>query len=148
MVQTATATKTSARSAYVRVQAQVERIVNSDPHSMHTFEVGDEWRQGDVRVKRLPDDFDFGEHCRLLGEVPVQLAPGTTLGSRHTLDSTEGVTAYSLKHANALDGPLLRLTEPRSLLHPEHGDCVDLPPGNYAFPGQRVYADEVRRTID
>lgn len=142
-----TTATTTARDAYQNVLSQAERIVNSEPQSLATMEPLDEWRQGDVRIIRLPDEFDESL-VRQLKDVPRQLAPGTTVGSRHVLDSVDGVTAFELTSANALDGPVLCLTKPRSITHPEHGDCVDLPPGWYAFPGQRSYAEELRRTQD
>jgi hypothetical protein len=138
----------NATKTYEAVKSDVEQIVNSDPHSMETMEPLDEWRQGDVRVIRLPDNFDLGEHCETIKKVPAQLAPGNTLGSRHCLDSIKGIKAYRLKNGNELDGPVLRLKEPRTITHPEHGDCLNLPLGLYAFPGQRVYAKELRRTQD
>lgn len=137
-----------ATKAYESVKQDVEKIVNSDPHNLETMEPLDEWRQGDVRVVRLPDDFDLKRNCEPLNDVPVQLAPGTTLGSRHCLDSTQGVKAFRLNGGNELDGPILQTSEPRTVTHPEHGDCCNLPAGLYAFPGQRVFAEEIRRTID
>lgn len=117
---------------------------------MHTMEVCDEWRQGDVRVRRLHDDAveQLGEKLVPIKNFDGQVAPGTTIGSRHILDSLGGVTAYVLRDASAIDGPIIKITEPRTLRHPEHGDCVGLPAGIYAFPGQRVYAEELRRVMD
>ena len=138
----------SVELAYRTVKDNIDKIVNDADHQMDTMEEMDEWRQGDVRVIRLPDDFDIEEHCILLKEIPIQLAPGNTLGSRHCLDSIEGVTAYKLIAANNIDGPVLQLSETRSVIHPEHGNCKDLPVGKYAFPGQRVQAEEIRRTRD
>ena len=128
----------------------LETIRNTDPQSLANMEVGDEWRQGDLRVIRLDDDWvehnadavdDW--HCE-----DTQLVPGVTQGSRHCLDSLEGVTFYRLKRSTPLDGPVVRTAEPRTITHPEHGDCTELPPGTYAFPGQRAFADELRRVID
>lgn len=141
-------TTTTAFEAVQRITDHMERIVNDSPHCMENMEPCDEWRQGDVRIIRLPDDFDLDANCERMEEVPVQLAPGNTLGSRHCLDSTEGVTPYRFTEDNPLDGPVLQMATPRSLVHPEHGDCVGLPVGKYTFPGQRVKAEEERRTID
>lgn len=127
-----------------------EAIRNDGDHSMRTLEVGDEWRQGDVRVVRLPDDAveEMGDRLMPIKTFDGQVAPGTTLGSRHVLDSLNGVVAFRIEGGNALDGPVIKTSEPRTLTHPEHGNCVDLPAGCYAFPGQRVYAEELRRTAD
>jgi len=137
----------TAIESFNKVKAQVESIVNDSPQSLANMEPLDEWRQGDVRIIRLPDNFEEGLLTRR-DKVNLQVAPGSTVGSRHTLDSDEGVTEYSLKDANALDGPVMKFTLSRSLLHPEHGDCVDMPPGWYAFPGQRSFAEELRRVLD
>lgn len=69
--------------------------------------------------------------------TPTQLAPGTTQGSRHTFDSVDGVTAYSLKDATEFDGPILCLACEREILHPEHGHWV-LPAGIYSISYQRT----------
>ena len=132
------------------ITEHAEAMKNYGDHDMQTLELCDEWRQGDVRVRRLHNDAVEQLRGRLqpFKEFDGQVAPGTTLGSRHVLDSLDGVSAYRFANANALDGPVLRLTKPRTLTHPEHGDCVNLPPGCYAFPGQRVYAEELRRVAD
>ena len=137
----------NAVAVFEKIKSDVERIVNDAPHSMHTMEPMDEWRQGDVRIIRLPDDLNE-KYLKPLDKVPTQLAPGTTTGSRHCLDCTDGVDAYELQNGNQLDGPVLKISEPRSIVHPEHGDCCELRPGWYAFPGQRAYADELRRVAD
>jgi len=100
-------------------------------------------RQGDVYiwlVSKLPQD-----------AKPVkaieQLAPGTTKGSRHCLDSLNGVTMFVRLNANELQGPFMRLDCERVVTHPEHGDWR-LPPGLYEITYQRAFADELRRVRD
>lgn len=127
------------------LQTEAETIVNTNPQSLANMEPGDEWRQGDLRIIRLPDDFDGPIEKRRANR---QLVDGSTQGSRHCLDSLDGVTMYSLVDKNVLDGPIIHTTTKRAIEHPEHGDCTDLPPGWYAFPGQRTYADELRRVAD
>lgn len=106
--------------------------------------IGDAARQGDVfialidkvptKAKKIP--------------VPTQLAPGTQ-GSRHTLDSIEGVTAYQLAEPTEFDGPVLDLAEEREVCHPEHGHIV-FPPGVYQVTYQRTQdaLDRARRVQD
>lgn len=128
---------------------QAEQIRNTEPQSVHTMEVGDEFRQGDLRIIRLADDFTIQHVDKLESTDPVaQLALGTTQGSRHILANVEGVKFYRLKNATPLDGPVIKTDMPNSITHPEHGDVVDLPAGCYAFPGQRQYAKELRRVAD
>lgn len=130
--------------------SHAETIKNDSPHDLSNLEPGEQWVQGDVRVVRLPDDFSIKNHCTALREFDGQVAPGMSMGSRHTLDSLEGVEAFELARATVLDGPIIVTTMPRTLTHPEHGDCVNLPPGKYAFPGQRVYSShqEMLRVFD
>lgn len=131
-----------------RLEKSIEEIRNTDPQSLATMEVGDEWRQGDLRIIRLSDDFGETNAKDIKPAKPQQqLAPGTTQGSRHCLSNLEGVEFFVLVKATPLDGPVIR-TGANSITHPEHGDCVDLPAGWYAFPGQRAYADELRRVAD
>ena len=84
---------------------------------------------------------------RLVDQPAAQLAPGTTRGSRHILDSLDGVELYIVKDADALTGPLVVTLKERVVTHPEHGDVI-LPPGCYAITYQRAYADELRRVAD
>jgi len=100
-------------------------------------------RQGDVYIwlrSKMPR-----------GAQPIkavaQLAPGTTKGSRHCLDSLEGVTMFAVPDANELQGPLLKLKCERVVTHPEHGDWR-LPAGLYEITYQRAMAEELRRVRD
>jgi len=139
----------NAVATYEKMESALESITNTNPQSLANMEVGDEWRQGDCRIIRLPDDFGerFASELEKTRAV-TQLAPGTTRGSRHCLSSRKGMSFYRLKRATVLDGPVIHATKSFSIPHPEHGDCVDLPPGWYSFPGQRVYAEELRRVAD
>ena len=129
------------------LNTSAETIRNTDPQDLSTMEVGDEFRQGDLRLIRLPDDFAAKNKL-----VPVtlqpQLAPGTTQGSRHMLKKLDCVKMYRLNNATPLDGPVFTTAQPNDIEHPEHGDVVNIPPGCYAVPGQRAFADELRRTAD
>ncbi len=139
---------TQATKVIEEIQQHADVIKQDGPHDLSNMEVGDQWVQGDVRVIRLPDDATGKLDLSPDGTFNGQVAPGTTLGSRHILDSLDGVTAYKINNGNTLDGPVIHLSEPRTLAHPEHGDCCNLPVGWYAFPGQRVYAEELRRVAD
>jgi hypothetical protein len=77
----------------------------------------------------------------------AQLAPGTTQGSRHVLDSLDGVSVYRLAENTVLQGPVLLVTTERTVTHPEHGNVV-LPPGIYSITYQRQFAEELRRVAD
>lgn len=113
--------------------------------------------------QRFPEAANFGEHVRqgdiyitLLESVPAgakpakpeaQLAPGTTKGSRHVLDSMEGVECFEHPTKDVLQGPVLRLSQERTITHPDHGHWT-LSPGTYNITYQRAYAEERRRVAD
>jgi hypothetical protein len=135
----------TAEKSLANVQRSAETIRNDDPQRFPVAaSIGDVWRQGDIYIE-------------LLASVPVgttrkkkpstQLAPGTTQGSRHILDSIVGVKVYQLGTPTVLDGPILDLAKERTVTHPEHGDVV-LPPGCYGITYQRAFADELRRQAD
>lgn len=139
----------TAIETYQALTTGCEEIRNTDPQSLASMEVRDEWRQGDLRIIRLPDDFGTRFAAELEPAKPAeQLAPGNTQGSRHCLSTLAGVEFYQLKGATALDGPVIEAKESFAITHPEHGDCVDCPPGWYAFPGQRAFAEEIQRVVD
>jgi hypothetical protein len=101
-------------------------------------------------------------YLRIADEVPsnftkvkstvenAKLVPGTTKGSKHILDSLDGVEVYhppgfNLKDYEGLQGPMLVLTKERTVTHDEHGN-VTIPAGFtvdcfYA----RVYDEELKR---
>lgn len=145
-----TKAKTSASEALTHLSDRLEQIRHTDPVSLANMEVGDEHSQGDLGLLRLDDRFvdDHRPHLLPVSDPPLQLARGSTQGSRHCLDSLAGVEVYSLAGGNVLDGPILRLHEPRKILHPEHGDLVDIPPGDYGIQYQRQFAEELRAARD
>ena len=127
------------------IQTTAEEIRNdAEQRFPDAASPGDCWRQGDVYIT-------------LLGEVPIgmtkpinptcQIVPGVTQGSRHCLDSLDGVTVYTIPNAGPLDGPVLECREERTITHPEHGNVV-LPPGVYGIHYQRdLDAEELERRV-
>lgn len=109
--------------------------------------VGDKHWQGDVCLQRLG-----GNPVPMLGLKPIkkpqlQLAPGNTQGSRHCLDSLDGILLYTKPNPTPLDGPVIHADREFTVLHPEHGH-VTLPAGDYAVTYQRQYAEELRAVAD
>lgn len=135
---------------FEEVLAHAERIKNDNPHDLSNMEVNDEWRQGDLRIRRLPDDYveKNAKVLQLVENPDTQLAPGTTRGSRHCIRTLDNVKVYRRKDATALDGPILLLGKPNDIVHPEHGDCENIPAGVIGIAYQRAYADELRRVQD
>lgn len=138
------------KDTLAQLNRDAETIRNTSPVDLSNMEVGDEHRQGDLRIIRLTDDFGHRKSGMLVAvpDPSRQLAPGTTQGSRHELDSLDGLKLYRLRDATAIDGPVIEADRPFSVTHPEHGDAVNMPAGCYAFPGQRAYAEELRRVQD
>jgi len=129
------------------VQEAAEEIQNDATQQFpEAASPGDAWRQGDVYITLLDS---LPEGALLLDDPSNQLAPGTTQGSRHCLDSLDGVTMYRLPRPEMLDGPVLECRQQRTITHPEHGDVV-LPPGIYGITYQRDLdaEDRERRVLD
>lgn len=133
-----------------RLEKDAETIKNTSPVDLSNIEVGDEHRQGDLRIIRLPDNYVGKNPSRFTREFKPsrQLAPGATQGSRHELDGLDGIKVYRLQDATEVDGPVIESDRPFNITHPEHGHAINIPAGCYAFPGQRAYADELRRVLD
>ena len=136
-----------AETVLVQIQEQAEKIKNDETQQFpEAASPGDSWRQGDIYITLL----DKVPDPSLAESKPKkQLAPGTTQGSRHCLDSLEGVTIYSPTRPGMLEGPVILLREERAIEHPEHGDIV-LPPGIYGISYQRSLDSEERerRVLD
>ena len=135
---------TTAIQAYKKCKEVGEAIRNDATQRFpEAASPGDCWRQGDVYVTRL----DSVPAKTAAVKLQLQLAPGTTKGSRHVLDSGEGVTAYCYKNSSVLQGPILDIAQERTITHPEHGDLC-LPPGIYGITYARAFSDELRRQRD
>lgn len=145
---TKTKNRNDVEAAYQDVADHAESIRNDQSHDLSMMEPGDEWRQGDIAIRRLPDGWDKKHPVERIKSPSSQLATGNTQGSRHCLDSLAGVILYKLRDGTPLDGPIIVTTEPRNITHPEHGDCENLPPGCYAITFQRAFAEELRAVLD
>lgn len=140
----ATATMMTADVAFDELHLHAESIKNDEHQTAGEMSVGDMWAQGDiglVMLDKVPE-----------GAVPVknpasQLAPGTTQGSRHCLESLAGIRVFAHADPTVLDGPILDAPNGLTVTHPEHA-WVTLRPGVYATVYQRGYAEELRRVQD
>lgn len=135
----------TAEKAFTAIQDQAERIKSDAKQRFpEAASVGDSWRQGDVYITLLAD---VPTDAIKEPKVILQLAPGTTQGSRHILDSRTGVTMYRLPSPGMLDGPVIACRKERTITHPEHGDVV-LPPGVYGISYQcDLDAEERQRRV-
>ena len=124
------------------IQSDKENIQSDAPQRFPEAAIdGDYFRQGDVYIWKRDELPSGGRETKEL-----QLVAGTTKGSRHILDSNDGVRILQVQ-GDALQGPWLHVTKERTITHPEHGDVV-LPPGNYEITRQRMYAEELRAALD
>ncbi|MGB1274899.1 MAG: hypothetical protein ACPG77_04040 [Nannocystaceae bacterium] len=108
----------------------MENVEPGQPVEMSVAAVpGDGIWQGDLGLEVLAS---VPADCKLAPKPSPQLVPGNTRGARHCLDSLEGVEVYLPPNwgqdENNLRGPVLVLSESRTVEHPTHGD-VTIPAG-------------------
>lgn len=135
----------TATESFHSVQSSAESIKSDDTQRFpEAASAGDTFRQGDIYIEKIAAVPASAERVR---KPDAQLAPGTTKGSRHVLDSLDGVTMYRVANPSPLDGPIIDVATEREVTHPEHGNVI-LPAGVYAITYQRAWADEIRRVAD
>ena len=133
----------TATEVYSEIRERVESIVCSDTQRFpEAASPGDTARQGDIYITLLDGVTEGFSKCK----VELQLAPGTTKGSRHIL-SHDRVEMFRDPNADVLTGPVVKCSEEVSVTHPEHGNVI-LPPGTYAITYQRAFAEELKRQLD
>jgi len=127
-----------------------ESIDNAKPIVIRDgmLNVGQFFPQGDVGMEllaKVPDDAIPVENFSL------QVTEGNTQGSRHCWDSRDGIEAFRLGGSNPLRGLVYRLSQTRTLTHPEHADQtyeVGDTPIVFGTRYQRAHAEELRRVQD
>jgi hypothetical protein len=110
-----------------------------------TIKPGQFASQGDVDLVCIGDaDFEKLRVKQVMASGGVvQLAPGTSQGSRHTVRLSESVQVWSRTDPGTFDGPLIRATERFVVEHPEHADW-SLPGGCYRIDYQEDRASRSR----
>jgi len=91
------ATVSTVSEAVRLVDEAVERIKNdADQHFPAAASIGDAVRQGDLYIQLIDDFEGVPVLYKKLDNVayPVQLAPGTTKGSRHMLEESVGAEVF------------------------------------------------------
>lgn len=134
----------TAEKSLEQIAKHAEKIKNDEHQTAGEMSVFDTWGQGDlgiVRLEKVPNG------CTVIKNPSSQLATGNTQGSRHCLESLDGLTLYQLPKAGPLDGPIVDAPNGMRVNHPEHGD-VTFRPGVYGVVYQRQYAEELRRVRD
>lgn len=129
----------TAGEAIRTIQTDAEKIKSDERQEFSAAaSPGDRFRQGDLYITLLPQ---VPASAKRVSPTRLQLAEGTTQGSRHCLDSAAGVEMFELEKPGQLDGPIFRLQETRTITHPEHGDVM--------LPGDgRCYGVTYQRDLD
>lgn len=92
--------------------------------------VGDFGWQGDLKLTVIEQPLEGYVKVNNVSRNDLKLVPGETQGSRHCLDSAQGVTMYKPQNwpNSGLMGPAFVATEDRVVEHPTHGN-VTIPAG-------------------
>jgi len=113
------------------------------------MEVLDYARQGDIYIRKLAG---VPSTAKLIEKPMRQLAPGTSIGSRHCIkiEDMAKVRIYE-DNRNPLCGPVIEAFGDIEIQHPEHGNIV-LPKdgGCYrvTFQRQANPQNDLRRVVD
>lgn len=135
-------TTTDVTRAFQEIQESLESIKNDETQRFPVAaSVGDYIRQGDILITLM-------EKPEGVSADPIlQLAPGTTKGSRHIL--SHGDVGYYARTGNDLVGPCIQPRREVTVTHPEHGDWVLPADGRtYGITYERAMAEEIRRVAD
>lgn len=137
--------KTSAIEAHQQVQSSAQ--VNADKNvrvvTDEQMPVGKSIRQGDIYLTRI----DGVPSANTKEEQSGQLAPGSTQGSRHTVQLSKTLQVFSNPSNNSpLRGPVVSSSKDFTLSHPEHAD-FKLPAGDYQVTYQQDWAEEELRAV-
>jgi len=138
----------TATKAFELVQSTANEKKRAKPIRVGSLAPGDEVRQGDVYFVALSE---VPSNAAVIRKPNLQLAPGTTQGSRHIVTDATAKNAkfYARHEATVLDGPIIEVVSaPVEVSHPEHGHVIFDSPGVYGVHYQRQFAEELKRVQD
>ena len=116
-------------------------IHRPDVRDYRKMPIGRIAHQGDVYLRRcakVPKGFT-------VPTKDLQLAPGTTQGSRHIITAGPRVLTNP-GNTDALLGPVIVAEKEFTLTHPEHAHCL-MGPGVYEVEFQKDEAEAERRAV-
>lgn len=129
----------TAKQAHEKVKKSAP--VNPEIRFAKEVRVGQWGHQGDIAVQMV-DRIRGGKETK-----DLQLAPGTTKGSRHILSDFVGRIIIPNRKGE-LEGPEFEADERFNVTHPEHAH-YSLPAGKYRVIYQRnLELEEIRRVQD
>lgn len=119
-------------------------LANNSSVNIPPLEIGEHVAQGDINFIAIPK---VPENAILIKNPDLQLAPGTSKGSRHCLNSTDNVRVYKLQNPNSLQEVVLEFMGETIITHPEHGNQI-WNEGLVLVAFQRQFAKDIRRVND
>lgn len=93
-------------SAIKTVEKAVETVINDKPQDFPiAATIGDAVRQGDIYIQLIEPVSGVIPFYKKLDNpaFPIQLAPGSTKGSRHMLENSEGIEIYECVIASLIE---------------------------------------------
>jgi len=127
------------------IKEEADQKSDQDVRVISVMEVGQVIRQGDVymeKIERVPDEYT-------IPMTNLQVAEGTTKGSRHILSSVPSMKIFESPNAGPLDGPVVACHETFDLTHPEHANFSFIGGGTFKITYQRNFQkEEIARVRD
>jgi len=133
----------TATEVYKKVKETAETHKNDSVQDCTKMKVNQIARQGDLYIQKTGNVTGLKEKT----VTTNQLVPGQTMGSRHCLDSLQGIKFYTSSRSSALMGDTLEATRAFQVNHPEHGD-IKFSAGCYRIGYQKDHAAEEKRRLD
>lgn len=137
----------SADQALERISRSLEGVQKKMHYISEAASPNDYYPQGDLNIVVLEGVPKGAIPIDLSDVTSFQLAPGTSKGSRHTLDDVPNIRAYTIPDANNLQGPVIEILKKQPINHPEHGPVM-CPPMVYGVYYQRKAGKEIERVRD
>lgn len=129
-------------------KAHASENAHLEPIVIETCNINDAWAQGDIRVQYLGGEAK-PKDIKRTANPQAQLAPGTTMGSRHVLRNFDECEMWEREVPHPLVGPIIYAPSGVDVTHPEHGDVCIKEAGWYGIGYQRAYStEEIRRMMD
>lgn len=135
----------SVLEVHQKIETESAQKNHQEVRTITKMKIGQAIRQGDVyltKIKSVPKAYT-------MPTMNLQVAEGTTKGSRHILSETPSMKIFKNPNAGPLEGPVVTCKETFSLTHPEHADFCFVGGGTFAITYQQDFArEEIMRVRD